>query len=155
MKKKTHMYTYTSQTRWLWHNHISPHLHSVYHLLWPTGILNSSGSQSIWEVLYGNLGSILNFFPIKLDLANLANLGFPHPSRKTLSISCSVMFDSLWSHGLWPTRLLCPRNTQGKNTGVDSHSILQGILLTQGSNLGLLHYRQILYHLSHQGIWLR
>ena len=32
-----------------------------------------------------------------------------------------------------------------------SHSLLQGIFLTQGSNLGLLHYRQILYHLSHQG----
>ena len=30
-------------------------------------------------------------------------------------------------------------------------SIFQGIFLTQGSNLGLLHCRQILYHLSHQG----
>ena len=26
-----------------------------------------------------------------------------------------------------------------------------GIFQTQGSNLGLLHYRQILYHLSHLG----
>ena len=31
------------------------------------------------------------------------------------------------------------------------HSLLQGILLTQVSNLGLLHCRHILYHLSHQG----
>ena len=30
-----------------------------------------------------------------------------------------------------------------------SHSLLQGIVLTQGSILGLLHCRQILYHLSH------
>ena len=30
-------------------------------------------------------------------------------------------------------------------------AFLQGILLTQGSNLGLLHCRQIIYHLSHQG----
>ena len=30
------------------------------------------------------------------------------------------------------------------------HALLQGIFLTQGSNLGLLHCRQILYHLSHQ-----
>ena len=30
------------------------------------------------------------------------------------------------------------------------YSLLQGIFLTQGSNLGLLHRRQILYHLSHQ-----
>ena len=35
--------------------------------------------------------------------------------------------------------------------GVGFHSLLQGIFPTQGSNLGLLHCRQILYHLSHQG----
>ena len=29
--------------------------------------------------------------------------------------------------------------------------LLQGIFLTQGLNLGLLHCRQTLYHLSHQG----
>ena len=50
-----------------------------------------------------------------------------------------------------PARLLCPWNSPGKNTGVGSHSLLQGVFLTQGSNLGLLHCRQILYHLSHQG----
>ena len=33
----------------------------------------------------------------------------------------------------------------------DSHSLLQGIFLTQGSSLDLTHYRQFLYHLSHQG----
>ena len=31
------------------------------------------------------------------------------------------------------------------------HFLLQGIFTTQGSNPGLLHYRQTLYHLSHQG----
>ena len=35
-----------------------------------------------------------------------------------------------------------------------SHFLLQGIFLTQGSNLSLLHCRQILYHLSHQGYTL-
>ena len=34
--------------------------------------------------------------------------------------------------------------------GVGCHSFLHGIFPTQGSNLGLLHCRQILYHLSHQ-----
>ena len=29
--------------------------------------------------------------------------------------------------------------------------LLQGIFLTQGSNPGLLHCRQMLYHLSHHG----
>ena len=32
-----------------------------------------------------------------------------------------------------------------------SISLSRGIFLTQGSNPGLLHCRQILYHLSHQG----
>ena len=32
-----------------------------------------------------------------------------------------------------------------------SHSLLQRIFPSQGLNLGLLHCRQILYHLSHQG----
>ena len=37
------------------------------------------------------------------------------------------------------------------NTGVDCHSLLQGIFLTRGSDPGLLRCRQILYRLSHQG----
>ena len=39
----------------------------------------------------------------------------------------------------------------GKNTGVGSHSLLQGIFPSQGSRPGLLHCRWILYSLSHQG----
>ena len=54
-------------------------------------------------------------------------------------------------HRLYPTRLLCPWNSPGKNTGVGCRSLLQGIVPTQGSNLGLSHCRQILHHLSHQG----
>ena len=38
----------------------------------------------------------------------------------------------------------------GKNTGVGCHALLQ-IFPTQGSNPGLPHYRQALYHLSQQG----
>ena len=58
---------------------------------------------------------------------------------------------TLQLHGLLPAKLLCPWNSPGRNTGVGSHSLLQGILLTQVSKLGLLHCRQILYLLSHQG----
>ena len=32
-------------------------------------------------------------------------------------------------------------------------SFIRGIFLTQGSNPNLLHCRQILYRLSHQGSW--
>ena len=67
------------------------------------------------------------------------------------NISSSVMSDSSQSHWLQPSRLLCPWNSPGKNTGVGSHSLLQGIFWIQGLNLCLLHCRQIFYHLSHQG----
>ena len=43
-------------------------------------------------------------------------------------------------HGIFQARIL----------GVGCHSLLQGIFLTQGSNLGLWHCRRILYH--HQKI---
>jgi len=42
-------------------------------------------------------------------------------------------------------------NSPYKSNGVVRHSLLQGIFLTRGSNLGLLNYRQILYCLSHKG----
>ena len=46
--------------------------------------------------------------------------------------------------------LLRPWEAPGKNTGVGCHFLLQGIFLTQGSNPGLLHCRQILYQLSYE-----
>ena len=47
--------------------------------------------------------------------------------------------------------LLCPWDFPRKSTGLDCHLLLQRIFLTQGSNLGLLHCRQMLYRLIHQG----
>ena len=41
-------------------------------------------------------------------------------------------------------------DSPGQNTGVGCHALLQGIFPTEGSNPGLLHCRQILYHLSYQ-----
>ena len=54
------------------------------------------------------------------------------------------MSNSLWLHGLLPARLLCPRDSSGKNTGVGYHTLLQENFLTQGSNLCffcLLHWQ--------------
>ena len=45
-------------------------------------------------------------------------------------------------HGILQARIL---------EWVGCHSLFQGIFPTQGLNPGLLHCRQILYHLSHQG----
>ena len=72
------------------------------------------------------------------------------PMASFLCVSHSVMPNSLQPHGLSLTRLLCPWNSPGKNTGVGCHSLLQGIFLTQGSNPCLLHCRQMLYPLSPQ-----
>ena len=43
-----------------------------------------------------------------------------------------------------------PWNSPGKNTGVGSHYLLQGVFLTQGWNLSLLHCKWTLNCLSHQ-----
>ena len=68
-----------------------------------------------------------------------------------ISISRSVVSDSLRPHGLQPTRLLCPWDFPGKDIGVGCHFLLQGIFPTQGSKPGPLHCRQILYQLSYKG----
>ena len=66
---------------------------------------------------------------------------FSHESE-----SHSVAPNSLGPHGLCTSW-----NSLGQNTTVGSLSFLQGIFPTQGSNPGLLHCRQILYHLSYKG----
>ena len=51
----------------------------------------------------------------------------------------------------WPTLCHSPWNSPGRNTGVGSLSLLQGVFPTQELNPGLLHCRWILYQLSHKG----
>ena len=56
-----------------------------------------------------------------------------------VSVSCSVLSDSVRPSGLQPARFLCPwQDSPGRNTGVGCHSLLPGIFPTQGSNLCLL-----------------
>ena len=64
------------------------------------------------------------------------------------SVSRSVV-PNFATHGLQPTRLFCPWDFPGKDTGMVCHFLLQGIFLTQGSNLGLPHCTQTLNCLSH------
>ena len=66
----------------------------------------------------------------------------------TDSESCSVVSNSFCLHGLYSAG-----NFPGQNTEVGSCFLLQGIFSTRGSNRGLLHCRQILYHLSHKEAW--
>ena len=64
-----------------------------------------------------------------------------------VSQSHSVVSDSLRLHELW--------NSPGQNTGVGSLSLLQGIFQTQGSNPGLPHCRENLYHswATREALW--
>ena len=84
---------------------------------------------------------------LSITLLPAAGLLWVQPALKLKSQSenesRSVISNSLWLQGL--------HNSPSQNTGVGSLSLLQGIILTQGLNPGLLHCRQILYHLSHKG----
>ena len=60
----------------------------------------------------------------------------------------------LWFSSLFASKVCLPGSSVHRilQAGIlDCHSLLQGIFPTQGSNPGLLHCRQILYHLSYQG----
>ena len=57
---------------------------------------------------------------------------------ESVSESRSVVSDSLRPHGL-----CSPWHSPGKNTGLGSLSLLQGIFPTQGLNPGLLHCRRL------------
>ena len=68
---------------------------------------------------------------------------------KCHTFSCVWLFATLWTiawQGLQSIEF-----SKSKNTGVGYHFLPQGIFLIQGSNLGILHCRHILYRLSQQG----
>ena len=102
-----------------------------------SGVLQSMGSQRFGHDWATELNreipviSILLFFKVVFESENKCR---------------SVISDSFWPHGLYS-----PWNSLGQNTGVGSPSLLQGLFPTQGLNPGLLHCRQILNQLSHQG----
>ena len=66
---------------------------------------------------------------------------------KCLSLSHVWLFETLWTIAHW---LLCPWDSLCKNNGVCCHFHLLGIFFTQGFNLCLPHYGQILCYLNHQ-----
>ena len=76
-------------------------------------------------------------------------------------IPCSAPWQSQWE-SLSPVQLfatpwtvacqaLLSMGFSRQEYWMGSHALLQGIFPTQGSNLGIPHCRQILYHLRHQG----
>ena len=51
----------------------------------------------------------------------------------------------------WIVACQAPLSMEFSRQEFGVHCLLQGIFSTQGLNLGLLHCKQILYYLSHQG----
>ena len=81
--------------------------------------------------------------PLPSPAVNTASLYSNVRSTKHFAVvlllfSHSVMSNSLWPHELQLTRLLYAWDSPDKNTGVGCHFLLQGIFLTQGSNLHCL-----------------
>ena len=111
----------------------------------PPGIFPTQGSNP--RLLHGQADSL----PLShqgsplFAVAQHLQIGSRGRKVKSENESRSVMSNSLWPHGLYS-----PWNSLGQNTGAGSHSLLQGIFPTQGSNPGLPHCRWILYQLSHQ-----
>ena len=70
----------------------------------------------------------------------------------TIALNCAVLNRSAMSHFAtpWTVALQAPLSL-GFSRQEYCHALLQGIFPTQGSNLGLLHCRQFLYHLSYYG----
>ena len=89
--------------------------------------------------------------PLKEDSSRGLLPRTPEPEgQMPLLFTRLVVSDSLQPHGLQPAKLLCPWDFPGKNTGVGCHFLLQGIFLTQGLNLHVLHW-QILFNTEAPG----
>ena len=56
---------------------------------------------------------------------------------------CPALFQP---QGLYSTKLLCPWDFPGKNTGVGGHFLFQGIFLTQGLSPCFLYRQRVLHH---------
>ena len=90
-------------------------------------------------------------FTISNHFRNIA-VGDFIKKKKKMNFSLLGKLSDLTTQSSHLTRtLFCPWDSPGKNTGVDTHSLLQVIFPMLGSNSGPLHCRQILSHLSHQG----
>ena len=71
-----------------------------------------------------------------------SGLPFPSPMHESekWKWSSSVVSDSVWPHGLQPTRLLRPWDFPGKSTGVGCHCLLHLPCVTDGNSI-VLDYR--------------
>ena len=100
------------------------------------------------EYIMGNAGLDESQDGIKIARRNINNLRHADDTTlmaevKSLSRVCNPMDCSLPGSSVM--------GFSSNSTRVGCHFLLQGIFLTQVLSLGLLHCRQTIYHLSHQG----
>ena len=120
--------------------------------------------------MYTNISSLSDFLPIEVTAGHwvvfpalycrfplfiLYVVSIVYIWDRLVLFCCSVVSDSFSTPWAIAPRLLCPWDHPGKNTGVGCHFPLQGILLTQGSHVSLLHWQVDSLSLSHQGSPLR
>ena len=101
-------------------------------------------SKKYCNIIDPQLNSAL-VIPVTDPYGNSSSLLHMCPS--VLSQSCLTLCDPM---DCSPPGSSVHADSPGKNTGVGCHALLQGIFPNQGSNLGLLYWGQILYHVSHQ-----
>ena len=113
------------------------------------GVAKSRTQLSDWTELKTSGWNLCNCIPtiVPTNVFSIVAYFISNSTHKPLCwalLSCSVVSCS-------PSGSSVHGDSPGKNTGVDCHALLQGIFLTQESNWGLLHCKQILYQLSYQG----
>ena len=98
--------------------------------------------QSLLAVIFGTQeNKICHCFPIFPFYLPWSDGTRCHESETEITQSCPTLWDPMY----------IPWNSPGRNTGVDTLSLLQGVFPTQGSNPGLSHCWWILYQLNHKG----
>ena len=119
-------------------------------------------TTNTFKIISVLMSSIINFFCLFLNFVHMKSHNIysfesglfniicvrsthvvPVVCPLTLCVLVTQLCPTLWDpHGLWPARFLCPWDCPGKNTGVGSCSLLQGIFWTQGLSPGLPNCRQ-------------
>ena len=112
------------------------------YIFFRNGLINKISDRLFLET---SIVNTLNELSLELSSVAYNRIRFSQrvlcQSYAWIVLSHKIMSDSLRPHGPSPARLLCPWDSPG----VDCHALLQGIFLTQGLNLRLMHCRWILY----------
>ena len=105
-----------------------PFFHGIFMLFMCESSFSALGLFTFW---------VEQFFVIRERITAFLVSTSRCQQQPLLMRACSVVSDSLWFPGRQPSRLLCPWDFSGKNTGMVCHFLLQGLFPTKGLNLCL------------------